>query len=704
MVRSNQLVFPKTGLERSDEIGNNLMNHHPGTSGLAKIVSLLILLVWGGFVFSHPGHAGHEANNSGSRAFRIWKDSEGIFELEAGFVLARDGKVQLRKTDGSLVWIPLEMLSDGDQEWVKSKSDSIHLVNQNLSMNGYSNGGMAGNGVMVLVLGIFGLVGLSQLGRMLLKGKVTRVISLVGGVLFVACLGWMATEIFGSRPFPTQEWIDWESEEMVQGGQVPLVQKHFEPFKNKLQLKSTADFLYVGSDGFPDHPMMIGIKAWQQQVPLPQPYTKTNAWRIPLHPKLAEKPISSKKALYSGAIALAVNGVPIFNALNNRGEDAYLAGELDDYGGHCGRGDDYHYHAAPVHLEKVVGKGNPIAYALDGFPIYGYTDSKGKEPQDLDEFNGRMEEDGYRYYSTKTYPYINGGMRGEVFVRGDRIEPQPSDRPIRPAGTPLRGATITDFVRNDPAKTYTVKYQLRRAENSVKYTINQDGSYTFTYRDASGKETSENYRRNERQEDKGKTSKKKDGKGRDGKKKGEGKDDKKGSDPKGNGKGESPGIGNTNRPKNNPDDFVLSSPAFGAGEFYPVEFTGDGEGVSPPLSWKGAPKGTRSFALTLWHLPGPGGPEKSYWVLYNIPAAAHCLPKNVRGIGKTGYNDKNQTNYDPMKSKGPGAKEYHVTLYALSAEPRFTQEKVTRSELLNAIRDITIGETTLSYTYERQIK
>lgn len=39
------------------------------------------------------------------------------------------------------------------------------------------------------------------------------------------------------------------------------------------------------------------------------------------------------------------------------GDDACLFGELDEFGGHCGRADDYHYHLAPVHLEKQVGKG-----------------------------------------------------------------------------------------------------------------------------------------------------------------------------------------------------------------------------------------------------------------------------------------------------------------------------------------------------------
>ena len=203
------------------------------------------------------------------------------------------------------------------------------------------------------------------------------------------------------------------------------LEKLYEHFKkDNVTFRTDDDYFYIESNAFPNRSMMVGITAWQQQVPLPQPYAGKNAWRIPLKPAVAAKPISAKKALYRGAIALAVDGVPIFNALNNRGEDAYLAGELDEYGGHCGRGDDYHYHIAPVHLEKVVGKGKPIAYALDGFPLYGYTDADGKEPKDLDEFNGRFEKDGsYRYYSTKKYPYINGGMRGAVAVRGDQLLP-----------------------------------------------------------------------------------------------------------------------------------------------------------------------------------------------------------------------------------------------------------------------------------------
>ena len=280
----------------------------------------------------------------------------------------------------------------------------------------------------------------------------------------------------------------------------PPAQKHFEAFADKLELRSDGDTLFVGSSGFPDHPMMVGIRAWQQQVPLPQPYTGKNAWQIPLKPRLADKPISGKTSLYRGAIALAVNGVPIFNALNNRGEDAFLAGELDEYGGHCGRGDDYHYHVAPVHLGKAAGKGNPIAYALDGYALYGLTDAAGNAPTDLDEFNGRTENGVYRYYSTTKYPYLNGGLRGVVTVRGDGVEPQPRDAPVRPPGQPLRGAKITEFTRDDAKQSYTLKYELRGNTLSLKYTIGKDGTYTFASTDATGRETVETHRRRERQD------------------------------------------------------------------------------------------------------------------------------------------------------------------------------------------------------------
>ncbi|MFO0808140.1 MAG: YHYH protein [Gemmataceae bacterium] len=275
----------------------------------------------------------------------------------------------------------------------------------------------------------------------------------------------------------------------------PPLAKAFEPFAKKLKVAWDEKHLLVESNGMPDHLMMKGITNWQQQVPLPQPYTGRNAWRIPLNPVLADKPISAKNALFRGAIAVAVNGVPIFNALNNRGEDAFLIGELDEFGGHCGRADDYHYHAAPLHLQTVVGRGKPIAYALDGFPIYGLTEADGSPVGKLDEFNGKFGPDGtYRYHATKTYPYINGGLRGVVTVRGDQVEPQPRTIPVRPSLPPLRGARITGFstLAND---SYRLTYEIRGQTRAVEYTVLNDSAVKFVFDDGVGNRRTETYRR-----------------------------------------------------------------------------------------------------------------------------------------------------------------------------------------------------------------
>ncbi|MAD80439.1 MAG: hypothetical protein CMJ50_06300 [Planctomycetaceae bacterium] len=262
----------------------------------------------------------------------------------------------------------------------------------------------------------------------------------------------------------------------------PEMAKFFEPFADKVKVRWDRDYLLVESDGMPSHPMMTGITAWQQQVPLPQPYTGDNAWRVPLHPMPATKPLSARSNFFRGAIALAVNGVPIFNPIKNDGRtDTLKAGELDQWGGHCGRADDYHYHIAPVHLEKIVGEGNPIAVALDGYPIYGYSDPDGKPPRNLDRLNGHTDSKGnYHYHATKAYPYLNGGFYGEVVQRNGQVDPQPRAQGVRPAMRPLRGATITGF-EHPEAGSYVIRYEVFGEKRSVEYTLAENSSVKFKF-------------------------------------------------------------------------------------------------------------------------------------------------------------------------------------------------------------------------------
>jgi hypothetical protein len=267
---------------------------------------------------------------------------------------------------------------------------------------------------------------------------------------------------------------------LANAANAPQTAKAFLPF-TKLDLRADGEFLYVGSNGLPDHTMMVGITAWQQQVPLPQNYFGDNAWRIPLNPVPAKEPAMIKGRFLRGAIALAVNGVPIFNPQNNRGEISQEIGELDEWGGHCGRGDDYHYHAAPLHLQAQAGKGMPVAYALDGYPVHGLTEPDGSPVRNLDVCRGHDHDGlGYHYHASKQYPYVFAGFHGEVVEAGGQVDPQPRASPVRPDTPPLRGAVITGFASLGP-KTYQLSYRVGSDQRSITYSINEDGTYPFEY-------------------------------------------------------------------------------------------------------------------------------------------------------------------------------------------------------------------------------
>lgn len=271
-----------------------------------------------------------------------------------------------------------------------------------------------------------------------------------------------------------------------------LMQSAFGAFP-KLRTRSDGRYFYIESDSIPDHNMMVGITAWQQQVPIPQPYTGNNAWRIPLNPVPARNPLSAKENFFRGAIALAVNGIPIFNPIKNDGRtDTFTAGELDQWGGHCGRADDYHYHIAPVHLQNQAGRGKPVAWALDGYAIYGYNEANGAIVRNLDRFNGHDHGTGYHYHATKTYPYLNGGFHGEVQVSGGQVSPQPRASGVRPYTRPLRGAKITGFSGN-LQNGYSLKYDIYGRAGYVNYKVAANRTATFTFIDTAGRQTTQTY-------------------------------------------------------------------------------------------------------------------------------------------------------------------------------------------------------------------
>ncbi len=493
----------------------------------------------------------------------------------------------------------------------------------------------------------------------------------------------------------------------------------FEAFAPKVSVRWDERFLFVESNGLPAHPMMVGITAWQQQVPLPQNYTGANAWQIPLVPVPAKEPRSIKGAFLRGAIALAANGIPIFNPQNNRGEVSQEIGELDEWGGHCGRADDYHYHAAPLHLQSVVGKGQPIAYALDGYPILGLTEPDGSQPAKLDAFNGHTTALGYHYHASNKYPYVNGGFHGEVTEAGGQVDPQPRAQPVRQDQPPLRGAKITAFETSGSSSK--LSFEIGGEKRAILYSVNADGSVPFEFQNGSASTTKQTYTRREGggrggpggprpqgeraprnsaggpPPEGGRPPRPEDGPG--------GPPPREGGDPNrrgGPGEAQAPSPFGPDALKKPSATFLLTSPEVKDGGALPVDYTGDGSGATLPLAWKGAPAGTKGFALIMDHL-APGNTMKHYWTMWEIPATTAALPKNVKGVGKLGTSFKGQIGYEPPHSQGPGPKTYVLTVYALSAPLQITQppREVNRDVLLAAMKDKVLASASLSVVSTR---
>ena len=146
--------------------------------------------------------------------------------------------------------------------------------------------------------------------------------------------------------------------------------------------------------------------------------------------------------------------------------------------------------------------------------------------------------------------------------------------------------------------------------------------------------------------------------------------------------------------------FALSSPAFREGGVIPLDYTGDGRNVSPPLAWSGVPEGTREFALTCRDLDGRHD-DWIHWVVYGIPDSARSLPedagswseKNERRLPGAGY-----VGMDPTPGK---AHRYRFTLYALDTRLAIPSDIVDVEMLEKAVAGHVLARAELTGTYAR---
>ena len=152
--------------------------------------------------------------------------------------------------------------------------------------------------------------------------------------------------------------------------------------------------------------------------------------------------------------------------------------------------------------------------------------------------------------------------------------------------------------------------------------------------------------------------------------------------------------------------FSLTSSAFDHQGAIPKTFTCEGNDVSPPLSWSGAPPGTKSFVLVVDDpdAPDPKAPKMTWvhWVLYDLPADAASLVEAVAQLPagtREGLNDWKRTGYG-----GPcppiGRHRYFHKLYALDTLLG-DLGRPTKAALEKAMAGHVLAQTELIGTYQK---
>ena len=195
----------------------------------------------------------------------------------------------------------------------------------------------------------------------------------------------------------------------------------YQQFKSAVSVTISGTSVILTSRGVPDHKSPywgVGNALYEA----PQDGMQVNPNLIVAQNFVVRVPLSPAAASPSdtplGAIGMALNGVALFNQ--------YAAGRqpltfeilsFDRFNGHPQQTGVYHYHMNPVSITS----GNPsglVGVLLDGFPVYGLTDTTGGTPTGLDSCNGHTHATPefpagiYHYHLAANVPYIAGCFKG----------------------------------------------------------------------------------------------------------------------------------------------------------------------------------------------------------------------------------------------------------------------------------------------------
>ncbi len=159
------------------------------------------------------------------------------------------------------------------------------------------------------------------------------------------------------------------------------------------------------------------------------------------------------------------------------------------------------------------------------------------------------------------------------------------------------------------------------------------------------------------------------------------------------------------------ESFTLESETLKGQLVKAQEFDGfgcNGQNISPELHWSHAPKGTKSFAVTVYDPDAPTGSGWWHWLIVNIPADTHkiaadasskkTLPKGAlettTDYGHAGFGGA-------CPPQGDKAHRYVFTVHALDVESLPVKAETKSAVVGFMINKHTIQKASMISYYQR---
>lgn len=154
--------------------------------------------------------------------------------------------------------------------------------------------------------------------------------------------------------------------------------------------------------------------------------------------------------------------------------------------------------------------------------------------------------------------------------------------------------------------------------------------------------------------------------------------------------------------------FEVSSNDIHEGQLMKSEFTFSGMGctgdnISPQLSWKNAPEGTKSFAITVFDPDAPTGSGWWHWLALNIPANVSGVEQGspMKNVLQT-KNDFGTMSYGgACPPAGDGMHRYQYTVWALPQEKIDLPADISPAVVGYTLNSMALDKAVLTATYVR---